>query len=89
MLERRRPRPREPPGPRIEGVPACLGLNILWFVLILMVLVLVHEAGHMVVAKWCGMRVERFSIFFGRPIWSFRRGETEYGDRLAARWAAT
>jgi regulator of sigma E protease len=43
-----------------------------------MVLVLVHEAGHMVVAKWCGMRVERFSIFFGRPIASFTRGETEY-----------
>jgi regulator of sigma E protease len=44
-----------------------------------MALVLVHEAGHIVVAKWCGMRVERFSIFFGRPLWSFRRGETEYG----------
>ena len=41
-------------------------------------LVLIHEAGHMVVAKWCGMRVERFSIFFGRPIASFTRGETEY-----------
>lgn len=53
-------------------------LNILWFVLILMGLVLIHEAGHMVVAKWCGMRVERFSIFFGRPLWSFTRGETEY-----------
>lgn len=52
--------------------------NVLWFVLILMGLVLVHEAGHMVVAKWCGMRVERFSIFFGRPIASFTRGETEY-----------
>jgi regulator of sigma E protease len=56
-----------------------VGLNIFWFALILMFLVLVHEAGHMVVAKWCGMRVERFSIFFGRPIWSFRRGETQYG----------
>ena len=56
-----------------------LGVNIFWFVLVLMVLVLVHEAGHMVVAKWCGMRVERFSIFFGKPLWSFRRGETEYG----------
>ena len=56
-----------------------VGVNILWFVLILMTLVLLHEAGHMVVAKWCGMRVERFSIFFGRPLWSFRRGETEYG----------
>lgn len=55
-----------------------VGLNILWFALILMFLVLVHEAGHMVVAKWCGMRVERFSIFFGRPIAAFRRGETQY-----------
>ncbi len=53
-------------------------MNILWLVVILMALVLVHEAGHMVVAKWCGMRVERFSIFFGRPIASFTRGETEY-----------
>ena len=53
-------------------------LNIVWFVLILMVLVLVHEAGHMVVAKWCGMRVERFSIFMGKPLWSRTRGETEY-----------
>jgi len=53
-------------------------LNIFWFVVILMFLVLVHEAGHMVVAKRCGMRVERFSIFFGRPIARFRRGETEY-----------
>jgi regulator of sigma E protease len=53
-------------------------LNIVVFVLILMVLVLVHECGHMVVAKWCGMRVERFSIFFGRPLASFRRGETQY-----------
>jgi regulator of sigma E protease len=53
-------------------------VNILWLALILMFLVLVHEAGHMVVAKWCGMRVERFSIFFGRPLASFTRGETEY-----------
>jgi regulator of sigma E protease len=53
-------------------------VNILVFTVILMGLVLVHEAGHMVVAKWCGMKVERFSIFFGRPIASFTRGETEY-----------
>jgi regulator of sigma E protease len=53
-------------------------VNLLLFAVILMGLVLVHEAGHMVVAKWCGMKVERFSIFFGRPIASFTRGETEY-----------
>lgn len=51
---------------------------LLEFIGILIFLVLVHEAGHMVVAKWCGMRVERFSVFMGRPIASIQRGETEY-----------
>lgn len=55
------------------------GVNIAVFVGILIVLIILHELGHMVVAKWCGMRVERFSVFFGRPLWSVTRGETEYG----------
>jgi regulator of sigma E protease len=42
-------------------------------------LIILHEAGHFVVAKATGMRVERFFLFFGPTIWSFRRGETEYG----------
>jgi len=54
-------------------------LDIGLFVLILIFLVVVHEMGHMVVAKWCGMKVERFSVFMGRPLVSFTRGETEYG----------
>jgi regulator of sigma E protease len=41
-------------------------------------LIVLHELGHFVAAKRVGMRVERFSLFFGRPIWSVRRGETEY-----------
>ena len=52
--------------------------NLIQFALILMFLVLVHEAGHMYVARWTGMRVERFSIFFGKPVASFTKGETEY-----------
>ena len=55
------------------------GVNIAVFVVIMIVLILLHELGHLIVAKMCGMRVERFSVFFGRPIWSVRRGETEYG----------
>jgi regulator of sigma E protease len=43
-----------------------------------MVLVLVHEMGHFFVARWCGMRVERFSIFFGKPLIHWTRGETQY-----------
>jgi regulator of sigma E protease len=42
-------------------------------------LIILHEAGHFAAAKAVGMRVERFSLFFGRPVVSFRRGETEYG----------
>jgi regulator of sigma E protease len=54
-------------------------VNVALFVGILVGLVVVHEAGHMVAAKLCGMRVERFMIFMGKPLVSFRRGETEYG----------
>jgi regulator of sigma E protease len=42
-------------------------------------LVILHEAGHFVVAKMTGMRVERFFLFFPPKLVSFRRGETEYG----------
>jgi regulator of sigma E protease len=42
-------------------------------------LIILHEAGHFVAAKAVGMRVERFSLFFGPMIVKRRRGETEYG----------
>ena len=37
-----------------------------------------HELGHFAVAKWCDVKVERFSIGFGPIIKSFKHGETEY-----------
>ena len=43
------------------------------------ILIVLHELGHFAAAKAVGMRVERFMLFFGRPLVSFRRGETEYG----------
>lgn len=42
-------------------------------------LIILHEAGHFAAAKAVGMRVEKFSLFFGKPLWSITRGETEYG----------
>jgi regulator of sigma E protease len=42
-------------------------------------LIILHEGGHYLAAKATGMRVERFFLFFGPTIWSFKRGETEYG----------
>ena len=41
-------------------------------------LILLHEFGHFAAAKAVGMRVERFSLFFGPALVSIRRGETRY-----------
>jgi membrane-associated protease RseP (regulator of RpoE activity) len=41
--------------------------------------VFLHELGHYLTAKWAGMKVTEFFIGFGPRLWSFRRGETEYG----------
>jgi regulator of sigma E protease len=43
------------------------------------VLIILHELGHFTAAKAVGMRVERFSLFFGRTKLRWQRGETEYG----------
>jgi regulator of sigma E protease len=42
-------------------------------------LIILHEFGHFTAAKAVGMRVERFSLFFGPLLFKVRRGETEYG----------
>jgi regulator of sigma E protease len=42
-------------------------------------LIILHEFGHFIAAKWTGMRVERFFLFFPPKLWSVKRGETEYG----------
>jgi regulator of sigma E protease len=48
--------------------------KLLWFLVVLSVLVVIHELGHYVVARWCGVKVLRFSVGFGRVIWSRRYG---------------
>jgi len=45
-------------------------------------LVILHELGHFAVAKWVGMRVEKFSLFFPPTIASKKVGETEYAIGL-------
>jgi regulator of sigma E protease len=40
--------------------------------------IFVHELGHFLLAKWNGVRVEKFSIGFGKTLFGFTRGETEY-----------
>lgn len=47
-------------------------------VLVFGLVVLVHELGHFIAAKWLGVYAPRFSIGFGPALWRRRRGETEY-----------
>lgn len=44
-------------------------MTILSFVLAIFILVGFHEFGHFIVARWCGVRVLKFSIGFGHPLW--------------------
>jgi membrane-associated protease RseP (regulator of RpoE activity) len=54
-------------------------LGVVAFALGIVVSVCLHEAGHMLTAKAFGMSVTRYFVGFGKTLWSFRRGETEYG----------
>lgn len=54
-------------------------IGIVAFVVALLVSITLHEAGHWWTARRFGMKVSRFFVGFGPTVWSFRRGETEYG----------
>ncbi|MDJ0391898.1 site-2 protease family protein [Rhodococcus sp. G-MC3] len=54
-------------------------LGVILFALGITVSIALHEAGHMWTARATGMKVRRFFIGFGPKVFSFRRGETEYG----------
>src|SRR5512142_2620609 len=53
----------------LAAVAALLGLSLL---------IVIHEAGHYLLARASGMKVERFSVGFGRVLWSFTRGGTQF-----------
>ena len=54
--------------------------SLLAFIVAISLLVAIHEFGHYIVGRWVGMKILRFSIGFGKPIWSWVRGadKTEY-----------
>jgi membrane-associated protease RseP (regulator of RpoE activity) len=54
-------------------------LGVVLFALAIVISVGLHETGHMATAKMFGMKVTRYFIGFGPTLFSFRRGETEYG----------
>ena len=49
------------------------------FLFVLMIVVFIHELGHFLVARWCGVKVKAFSIGFGKEIFGFY-------DRYGTRW---
>jgi membrane-associated protease RseP (regulator of RpoE activity) len=57
-------------------------LGVLLFALGIGVSIALHEFGHLLTAKAFGMKVTRYFIGFGPKIWSFRKGETEYGLKV-------
>jgi membrane-associated protease RseP (regulator of RpoE activity) len=67
----------------IVALVAFLGIRSGWstvaIVLAIVVMIFLHELGHYLTAKWAGMKVTEFFLGFGPRIWSFRKGETEYG----------
>lgn len=54
--------------------------NLFFFIVAISLLVAIHEFGHYIVGRWCGMKVLRFSIGFGNPIWrrTYGADETEF-----------
>ncbi len=57
--------------------------KILPFLVVLTVVVFVHELGHFLVARWCGVGVRTFSIGFGKEIWGFN---DKHGTRWRLAW---
>lgn len=71
-------------GVAILGLFAWLAVSNGWmflFVVGVLVSVFLHEAGHFLTARLTGMKATQFFLGFGPRLWSFRRGETEYGVR--------
>ncbi len=56
-----------------------MSLGVWIFIIGLLLSVMLHEAGHMATAKHYGMKVTKYFVGFGPTLFSFRRGETEYG----------
>lgn len=67
----------------LGGLVALLGITGGWSMVVVVfgvvVMIFLHELGHFLAARVTGMKATEFFIGFGPKIWSFRRGEVEYG----------
>src|SRR6266403_1818654 len=72
------PSPPRRAGGRRAGRKEVAVTTVLSFVIVIGILILIHELGHFLVARWVGVGVERFSIGFGPVLLRWRGKETEY-----------
>ena len=49
------------------------------FLIVLTILVFVHELGHFLAARWRGLKIDKFQVWFGKPIWSKTVNGVQYG----------
>lgn len=61
------------------GYAESLAFSVIGFLFVLTIVVFFHELGHFLVGRWCGVKVETFSIGFGRELFGFN-------DRHGTRW---
>ena len=66
----------------MEFLPTYI-LKPLAFLFVLTVVIFIHELGHFLVARWCGVKVKTFSIGFGKEIFGFY---DRYGTRWRVAW---
>ncbi|MEA2461678.1 MAG: hypothetical protein QOH90_1855, partial [Actinomycetota bacterium] len=53
--------------------------GVLIFIVAILIVIMIHEGGHFLVAKAFGFKASQYFLGFGPTVWSFRKGETEYG----------
>jgi regulator of sigma E protease len=53
-------------------------VTLLEVVVLFNILIIVHELGHFLAAKWCGLTIDKFAIWFGKPLWSKKIDGVEY-----------
>ncbi|HXQ61044.1 MAG TPA: site-2 protease family protein [Acidimicrobiales bacterium] len=83
------PEYREPQGSVVQLLAVVAGIlavsmlthsvDLLIVIVAIIAMVMIHELGHFATAKWSHMKVTEYFLGFGPRLWSFRRGETEYG----------
>jgi len=63
----------------LGGVVGVLSPSLLIALAAIVAIIMIHEGGHLLAARRCGMKTTEYFLGFGPRIWSFQRGEMEYG----------